>query len=63
MSAIKVENLSCVYGAKTPFEQHAVKDVSFEINKGDFVGLIGHTGSGKSTLVQMLKKAPSFLDI
>ena len=54
MSAIKVENLSCVYGAKTPFEQHAVKDVSFEINKGDFVGLIGHTGSGKSTLVQML---------
>ena len=54
MSAIKVENLSCVYGAKTPFEQHAVKKVSFEINKGDFVGLIGHTGSGKSTLVQML---------
>lgn len=54
MSAIKVENLSCVYGAKTPFEQHAVKNVSFEINKGDFVGLIGHTGSGKSTLVQML---------
>ena len=54
MSAIKVENLSCIYGAKTPFEQHAVKDVSFEINKGDFVGLIGHTGSGKSTLVQML---------
>ena len=54
MSAIKVENLSCVYGAKTPFEQHAVRNVSFEINKGDFVGLIGHTGSGKSTLVQML---------
>lgn len=54
MSAIKVENLSCIYGAKTPFEQHAVKNVSFEINKGDFVGLIGHTGSGKSTLVQML---------
>ncbi len=54
MSTIRVENLSCVYGAKTPFERHAVNDVSFEIERGDFVGLIGHTGSGKSTLVQML---------
>lgn len=54
MSTIKVQNLSCTYGVNTPFEQHAVKDVSFEINRGDFVGLIGHTGSGKSTLVQML---------
>lgn len=54
MSAIKVENLTCVYGAKTPFERHAVHNVSFEIEKGDFIGLIGHTGSGKSTLVQML---------
>lgn len=54
MSGIKVENLSCTYSPKTPFERHAVKNVSFEIKKGDFVGLIGHTGSGKSTLVQML---------
>ena len=54
MSTIKVENLCCTYGEKTPFEQHAVKNASFEINRGDFVGLIGHTGSGKSTLVQML---------
>lgn len=54
MSAIKVENLCCTYGANTPFEQHAVKNISFEIEKGDFVGLIGHTGSGKSTLVQTL---------
>ncbi len=54
MNCVKVENLCCTYGAKTPFERHAVEDVSFEINKGDFVGLIGHTGSGKSTLVQML---------
>ncbi len=54
MSAIKVENLCCTYSPKTPFERHAVKNVSFEIKKGDFVGLIGHTGSGKSTLVQML---------
>lgn len=54
MSIIKAENLCCTYGIKTPFEQKAVKNVSFEIEKGDFVGLIGHTGSGKSTLVQML---------
>lgn len=54
MSAIKVENLCCTYSPKTPFERHAVKSVSFEIKKGEFVGLIGHTGSGKSTLVQML---------
>lgn len=54
MNSVKVENLCCTYGIKTPFERHAVSDVSFEINKGDFVGLIGHTGSGKSTLVQML---------
>ncbi|MBR2714637.1 MAG: energy-coupling factor transporter ATPase [Ruminococcus sp.] len=54
MSAIRVENLCCTYGANTPFEQHAVKNVSFEIERGDFIGLIGHTGSGKSTLVQML---------
>ena len=51
---IKVENLNCTYGGGTPFERHAVNNVSFEIEKGDFVGLIGHTGSGKSTLVQML---------
>ena len=54
MSTIIVENLSCTYGIKTPFERKAVKDVSFEIQSGDFIGLIGHTGSGKSTLVQML---------
>lgn len=54
MSVIKVENLCCTYGIKTPFEQKAVKNVNFEIQKGDFVGLIGHTGSGKSTLVQLL---------
>ncbi len=54
MSVIKVKDLSCTYGVKTPFERKAVRNVSFEIEKGDFVGLIGHTGSGKSTLVQML---------
>lgn len=54
MSIIKVENLSLKYSPKTPFEKTALDNVSFEINKGDFVGIIGHTGSGKSSLVQTL---------
>ncbi len=52
--SIKVENLSYVYGAGTAFEQHALKNVDFEIADGEFVGIIGHTGSGKSTLIQHL---------
>ena len=52
--AIKVENLNYIYGQGTAFEQYALKDVSFEIPDGQFVGLIGHTGSGKSTLIQHL---------
>ncbi len=52
--SIKVENISYIYGKGTPFEKKAVDDISFEIADGDFVGLIGHTGSGKSTLIQML---------
>ena len=52
--SIKVKNVSYIYGKNTPFEKKAVDDISFEIKKGEFVGLIGHTGSGKSTLVQML---------
>ncbi len=51
---LKTENLSLVYGKGTPFEIEAVKDVSIEINKGEVIGVIGHTGSGKSTLMQML---------
>lgn len=54
MSIIQVENLCYKYGIGTPFEKTAVNDVSFEINKGEVVGVIGHTGSGKSTMVQML---------
>ncbi|MBQ3416607.1 MAG: energy-coupling factor transporter ATPase [Ruminococcus sp.] len=54
MSILRVENLTYTYSPSTPFEHIAVNDVSFEINKGDFIGIIGHTGSGKSTLVQML---------
>lgn len=54
MEIIRVNNLSFVYGAKTPIEHTAVDNLSFSVEKGDFVGIIGHTGSGKSTLVQML---------
>ena len=52
--AIKAEHLTYVYGQGTAFEQYALKDVNFEIPDGQFVGLIGHTGSGKSTLIQHL---------
>lgn len=54
MSIVKVENLTYKYCVGTPFEKVAVNNVSFEIKKGELVGIIGHTGSGKSTLVQML---------
>jgi len=52
--SIKIENLSYIYDEGMPFETKAVDNVSFEIKKGEFVGLIGHTGSGKSTLIQTL---------
>ncbi|MGN0173455.1 MAG: energy-coupling factor transporter ATPase [Acutalibacteraceae bacterium] len=52
MSIIKTQDLNFVYSEKTPFEMAALKNVNIEIEKGDFVGIIGHTGSGKSTLVQ-----------
>lgn len=55
MSAIiSTENLSMTYGENTPFEKGAVNNLNIEINEGEFLGIIGHTGSGKSTLVQML---------
>ncbi len=54
MSVLDVRQLNHVYSPKTPFEKAALTDVSFTVEKGDFVGIIGHTGSGKSTLVQHL---------
>ena len=52
--AIEIKHLNHIYGQGTIFEQYALKDVSFEIEDGQFIGLIGHTGSGKSTLIQHL---------
>ena len=52
--SIKVENLTHVYMPNTPFEKKALDKVSVDIEEGEFVALIGHTGSGKSTLVQHL---------
>ena len=51
---MQVKNLSYVYSTGTPFEHKALDDVSFSLNRGEFVGVIGHTGSGKSTLMQQL---------
>lgn len=51
---LELKNLGFVYGKDTPFEKRAVDNVNLKIEKGDFIGVIGHTGSGKSTLMQML---------
>ena len=52
--AIKIDHLNYVYSEGTAFEKHALKDVNLEIPDGQFIGVIGHTGSGKSTLIQHL---------
>ena len=51
---IVVRDVNYVYSAKTPFERHALKGVNLTINEGDFLGIIGHTGSGKSTFIMHL---------
>ncbi len=51
---LQVQNLQHIYSAGTPFEHMALDDVSFSIERGEFIGIIGHTGSGKSTLIQHL---------
>lgn len=52
--SLKLENVSYTYGEKTAYEMQALKDINIQIEKGEFVGIIGHTGSGKSTLIQMM---------
>ncbi|MCX7748621.1 MAG: energy-coupling factor transporter ATPase [Clostridia bacterium] len=52
--SIEIMDLSYVYMKGTPYEKHALKEINIKIEKGEFVGIIGHTGSGKSTLIQHL---------
>ena len=51
---LEVRNLTHIYSAGTPFEHKAIDDMNFSVEKGEFIGIIGHTGSGKSTLMQHL---------
>ena len=52
MSVLQLENLTHIYSKKTPFEHIAIKDINLNIEEGEIVAIIGHTGSGKSTLIQ-----------
>lgn len=51
---LKVENLTHTYSAGTPFQRNAIEHIDFEVRPGEFLGVIGHTGSGKSTFIQHL---------
>ena len=51
---LEVKDLNYIYSIGTPFEHKALDNVSFAVNRGEFIGIIGHTGSGKSTLMQQL---------
>ena len=51
---LEIKNLNYIYSIGTPFEHKALENVSFSVNRGEFIGIIGHTGSGKSTLMQQL---------
>jgi len=51
---LEIKNLTYTYSIGTPFEHTALDNVSFRVNRGEFIGIIGHTGSGKSTLMQQL---------
>ena len=51
---LQVQNLTHIYSAGTPFEHKALDDMNFSVERGEFIGIIGHTGSGKSTLMQHL---------
>lgn len=52
--SIRLENVNFIYGIGSGYEKHALKNISLEIQDGEFIGIVGHTGSGKSTLVQLL---------
>ena len=54
MSKIELQTINYLYGKGTPFEVHALQDVSISVREGTVTVIIGHTGSGKSTLVQLL---------
>lgn len=54
MTKIKLEKINYIYSAGTPFQNHALRDVDLEIEEGSITGIIGHTGSGKSTLMKLL---------
>lgn len=54
MAVVEVKNLSFTYSKKTPYQTHALTDVSFSIEEGEFFGIVGATGSGKSTLISHL---------
>ena len=51
---LEAKNLTYIYSVGTPFEHKALDDISFSVERGEFIGIIGHTGSGKSTLMQQL---------
>ena len=52
--SIKLDQVTYTYGVGSPFERTALHETSVEIHEGELVGIIGHTGSGKSTFVQLL---------
>ena len=54
MSRISIRNVSYIYNQGMPFEKKALNNINLDIDAGEFIALIGHTGSGKSTLVQHL---------
>ena len=57
---LEVKNLNYIYSVGTPFEHKALDDISFSVEPGEFIGIIGHTGSGKSTLCKIFAGAETF---